>query len=65
MLTVRDTMTLDLERQRWRYAGAKDAAIRYRLGESPARYYQRLNALLDRRGPGARRPAGQPSAPPA
>jgi hypothetical protein len=47
MLTVRDKMTLDLERQRWRYAGAKDAAIRDRLGESPARYYQRLNALLD------------------
>lgn len=48
MLSVRDTMTLDLERRRWKCPGAKDAAIRDTLGEWPVGYYQRLKALLDR-----------------
>lgn len=38
---------LDLERAWWKYAGAKESAIRERLGVSATRYYQMLNALLD------------------
>lgn len=48
MLSVKDKMTLDLERQWWKYAGAKDAAIRERFGESATRYYQRLARLIER-----------------
>lgn len=47
-LTVRDTMTLDLEASWWKYAGAKEATIRELFNESATRYYARLNALLDR-----------------
>lgn len=47
MMTVRDMMILDFERIHWKYAGAKEAAIRWQLGMSATRYYQRLNALLD------------------
>jgi hypothetical protein len=39
---------LAFERQWWRYAGAKEAAIRDRFGMSATRYYQVLNALVDR-----------------
>jgi hypothetical protein len=39
---------LAFERQWWRYAGAKEAAIRERFGMSATRYYQVLNALVDR-----------------
>jgi hypothetical protein len=39
---------LAFERQWWRYAGAKEAAIRERFGMSGTRYYQVLNALVDR-----------------
>lgn len=46
-MTVRDHMILDFELTRWKYAGAKEAAIRDQLGMSAVRYYQRLNALLD------------------
>ena len=46
-LSVKDAMTLDLERRRFKYAGAKDAAIRDLFSESPTRYYQRLNAVID------------------
>lgn len=46
-LTHRDQQTLDLERRWWKYAGAKDAAIRETFEESPTRYYQRLNRLID------------------
>lgn len=38
---------LDLERGWWHHPGAKDAAIRDRLGLSPLRYYQLLGALID------------------
>jgi hypothetical protein len=48
MPTVRDKMILDLERQRWKYADASEAAIRQLFDESPTRYYQRLAPLLDR-----------------
>jgi hypothetical protein len=39
---------LVFERQWWRRAGAKDTAIRTRFGVPPTRYYQALNALVDR-----------------
>jgi hypothetical protein len=47
MLTVKDTMTLDFEARRWRWAGAKDVAIRETFDESSTFYYARLNRLLD------------------
>ena len=39
---------LAFERQWWRAAGAKETAIRNRFELSPTRYYQVLNALVDR-----------------
>jgi hypothetical protein len=39
---------LAFERQWWRYAGAKEAAIREQFGLSATRYYQVLNTLIDR-----------------
>ena len=39
---------LTFERQWWRQAGAKETAIRDRFGVPPTRYYQVLNALVDR-----------------
>jgi hypothetical protein len=47
-LPARDQEILAFERQWWRYAGAKEAAIRERFGMSATRYYQVLNALVDR-----------------
>ena len=47
-LPARDREMLAFERQWWRFAGAKEAAIRERFGMSPTRYYQVLNALIDR-----------------
>jgi hypothetical protein len=47
MLSVRDKMTLDFERQWWKYPGAKEAAIRELFTESATRYYQRLGRLID------------------
>jgi hypothetical protein len=47
-LPARDREMLAFERQWWRYAGAKEAAIRERFGLSATRYYQVLNALVDR-----------------
>jgi Protein of unknown function (DUF3263) len=48
MLNDKDLETLSIERQRWKYAGAKDQTIRETFGESSTRYYQRLNTLIDR-----------------
>ncbi|MER8085807.1 MULTISPECIES: DUF3263 domain-containing protein [unclassified Streptomyces] len=48
-LSDRDRAVLAVERQSWAGPGAKDRAIRERLGISPTRYYQLLNALLDDR----------------
>ena len=46
-LSDRDRKILDFERQWWKYAGAKEQAVRD-LFELPAtRYYQVLNALID------------------
>ncbi len=46
-LTRRDLEILAFERQWWRYAGAKEQAIRDLFGISATHYYQVLNALLD------------------
>ena len=47
-LSERDRSILAFERQWWRYAGAKEQAIRDLFDMSATRYYQVLNALLDR-----------------
>jgi hypothetical protein len=47
-LSLRESEMLTFERQWWRAAGAKETAIRDRFGLSPTRYYQVLNALVDR-----------------
>ncbi|GAA0489733.1 MULTISPECIES: DUF3263 domain-containing protein [Streptomyces] len=46
-LSARDEAVLAVERRSWAGPGAKERAIRERLGISPTRYYQLLNALLD------------------
>jgi len=46
-LSERQEAILAFERQWWRYAGAKEQAIRDLFHMSPTRYYQTLNALLD------------------
>jgi Protein of unknown function (DUF3263) len=47
-LSRREHEMLTFERQWWRSAGAKETAIRERFGVTPTRYYQALNALVDR-----------------
>ena len=47
-LTEREVDVLAFERQWWRYAGAKEAAVREQFDWSATRYYQVLNALVDR-----------------
>jgi chromatin segregation and condensation protein Rec8/ScpA/Scc1 (kleisin family) len=47
-LTRREREILAFERQWWRYAGAKEQAIRDLFDMSATRYYQVLNALIDR-----------------
>jgi hypothetical protein len=47
-LSGREREILALERHWWKYAGAKERAIRELFGVSPTRYYQVLNALIDR-----------------
>lgn len=47
MITVREAMVLDVERQKWKYAGARVEYIREHLGMTPTRHAQVLNALLD------------------
>lgn len=47
-LTDTETAILAFERLRWRYAGAKESAIRERFEMSATRYYQVLGALIDR-----------------
>lgn len=47
-LSDRDRQILDFERHWWRYAGAKEQAIRDLFDMSATRYYQLLNALIDR-----------------
>ncbi|MFD0365301.1 DUF3263 domain-containing protein [Nocardia sp. GCM10030253] len=47
-LSRREREILDFERKWWKYAGAKEEAIRELFGLSPTRYYQVLNAVVDR-----------------
>lgn len=47
-LSRRDREILAFERQWWKYAGAKEQAIRDLFDMSSTRYYQVLNALIDR-----------------
>ena len=46
-LSERDLQILEFERQWWKYAGAKEAAIKELFDMSATRYYQVLNALID------------------
>lgn len=46
-LSDRDEQLLAFERQWWKYAGAKEQAIRDLFDMSATRYYQVLNALID------------------
>ena len=46
-LTECDQRILEFEREWWRFAGAKESAIRELFGIEPAYYYQQLNELLD------------------
>ncbi|MCW2780475.1 MAG: hypothetical protein JWR35_924 [Marmoricola sp.] len=47
-LSARDRDILDFERQWWKYAGAKEQAVREKFEMSSTRYYQVLNAIIDR-----------------
>lgn len=42
-----DRTILDLERQTFRYLGAKERAIRERTGKTSTQYHVRLNQLLE------------------
>lgn len=46
-LTDRQAAILDFERAWWKFAGAKEGAIREQFDSTSTRYYQELNALLD------------------
>ncbi len=47
ILAARDREILAFERQWWKYAGAKEQAIKELFDMSATRYYQVLNALID------------------
>ncbi len=46
-VSSRDREILAFERQWWKYAGAKEQAIKELFDMSATRYYQVLNALID------------------
>jgi len=46
-LSDRDREIIAFERQWWKYAGAKEQAVRDLFDMSATRYYQVLNALID------------------
>ena len=46
-LSERDREIISFERQWWKYAGAKEQAIRELFDMSATRYYQVLNTLID------------------
>ena len=48
VLATRDREILAFERQWWKYAGAKEQAIKELFDMSATRYYQVLNALIDK-----------------
>ena len=43
-----ESRILEFERNWWRYAGAKESAIKEQFDLSAPRYYQLLNDLIDR-----------------
>jgi len=47
-LTPREEEMLAFERQWWKYAGAKEQAVRELFDLSATRYYQVLNAILEK-----------------
>ena len=47
-LSERERQILEFERQWWKYAGAKEQAIRDLFDMSSTRYYQIINTLIDR-----------------
>ncbi len=47
-LSGQERQIIDFERQWWRYAGAKEQAIKDLFGMTATGYYQALNALIDR-----------------
>ena len=47
VLPEREQRILEFERQWWKFAGAKEQAIREQFDMSATRYYQVLNALID------------------
>jgi hypothetical protein len=47
-LSAREREILEFERQWWKFAGAKEQAVRELFDMSSTRYYQLLNALIDR-----------------
>ncbi|HEY6737471.1 MAG TPA: DUF3263 domain-containing protein [Actinopolymorphaceae bacterium] len=47
-MSERDLAILRFEKHWWKFAGAKEQAIRDRFQMSSTRYYQVLNALIDR-----------------
>ena len=47
-LTDLELRILDFERQWWRYAGAKESALKELFNMNPPAYYQMLNNLIDR-----------------
>jgi hypothetical protein len=46
-LSAREREILTFERDWWKHAGAKDTAMRERLGLSPQAYYGSLNEIID------------------
>jgi hypothetical protein len=47
-LTELEAKILDFERQWWKFAGAKESAIKELFDMAPPAYYQLLNNLIDR-----------------
>lgn len=46
-LSERDAAVLDFEKQWWKYAGAKEQAVRELFDLTATQYYQVLNTLID------------------
>jgi hypothetical protein len=49
-LSPRERAILTFERDWWKYADAKEAAARARLGLTPEEYYRALTAIIDQPG---------------
>jgi hypothetical protein len=47
MLTVRQKMALDIAGRRYRYEAVREQHVRERLGCTPTRFWQIVDALLD------------------